>query len=257
MSGKTIFTTEGGLGIAAGAPFTTFHYTIITSVPTPTIANGRLAQLADAVQSIIAPGLAAPDTFVLGQGAQDFVGGDRSVLIGKNVVQNNGGAGQAIDQVLIGNAIVVPPTANGSDQLIVIGNAITFTPACAKNKYGGTISIGGSINLRNAAAIECVNNVVIGTGAVVYGNANVVIGNAAIGGSPGVTPKRPRWVSKRMPKQIARRTVARPRRAPGIVLRSVRRPIPASWPAPATRSPSGRVGTHGAIMPSRSVRSTW
>ena len=79
------------------------HYLYVQQVSPPVAASGRLDQLADAFQSITAVGsLGAPHTFVVGEDAEDAIGGDRSVLVGYKLRQNSGGAGQAVDQVRVG-----------------------------------------------------------------------------------------------------------------------------------------------------------
>ena len=177
MARKRIAISSGG-GIAAGSPFVLNGALFVQQAAPPVAKSGRLSQLADAVESLVAPatGAVAPNSLVLGEGATAFVGGDRSVLIGWHVRQNNGGVAQATDQVLIGNTIIVPPASTGSDRLIVIGSKTVFTLGGVFDSYGGNIAIGDAISLINSALAPCVNNVVIGAGALATAGASVSIG---------------------------------------------------------------------------------
>ena len=176
---SAIISSSGG--IAAGTPFALGHYLYVQQVSPPVAASGRLDQLADAFQSITAVGsLGAPHTFVVGEDAEDAIGGDRSVLVGYKLRQNSGGAGQAVDQVLIGNTIQLPAAGTNSQGVIAIGAAHVFNsfPAAAAN--GNSVAIGANVTWQaiNAGGGDADDLVVIGASATGYGGG-VIIGNNA------------------------------------------------------------------------------
>ena len=179
---SAIISSSGG--IAAGTPFTLGAALFVEQVSPPVAFTQRLAAIIGSpFEDVIAPGSqGAPHSFVVGEDAEDSPNGARAVLIGYKLRANTGGgAGQANDQVLIGNTIQLPTASRNSQGLVVVGSNIGFTAF-----LGVADSFGGSVVLGNLAGLLCLNAgggdasnaVAIGPGAIATGGS-VVIGNAA------------------------------------------------------------------------------
>ena len=180
MARKRIAISSGG-GIAAGSPFVLDAGLFVSQASPPVANTGRLARLADASLSIIAPGVLAVNSFVLGNTVVDAVGGDRSILIGRNIRQNSGGAVQARDQILIGSTIQMPAAGTGCEDFVCIGTNIIFTTGVgAQENRSQTTILGNNVTTENSAAgFENRNSVGIGYTARMNGDSCVVIGSSA------------------------------------------------------------------------------
>jgi len=175
MARKRIAISSGG-GIAAGSPFVLNGGLFVSQASPPVASTGRLARLADASLSIIAPGVLAPNSFVLGPSVVDVIGGDRSILIGRNIAQNAVGVVQASDQILIGSSITMPIGTGGQDFVIVGSNPILTTAGINFNKSASTL-VGNSITLHTPGPFdnsqECV---MVGYASIGSGYAMTLVG---------------------------------------------------------------------------------
>jgi len=192
MAGKAIQIIAGGVGVASAAPFTAGQYTIITSAPAPTITAGRLGQLGDAVQSIVAPDVAAPaDLTSMALGSTATTRGALGSLVIGSAVKQTGAAGQGVKSVLIGGNIDPGAAATSRANIVYIGWDFTLTDggsAHGSNVFiGQAISAAGGTDVGNAIAIgvgvsiQAGENVVIGTGAQALFGESVIIGSQALG----------------------------------------------------------------------------
>ncbi len=153
MARKRLLSASGGGGISPGAPFVVTGMLFVQQVSPPFAATGRLAQLTDAVLSLVAPDITgAADTLVMGSGTGGGLG-IKNTWYGKNIKTNN---------------------AAGSARNIGIGGNIDFSAAA-----GGTdnnIWVGWDYNIGTPTATA--NNVVVGHSFV---SVNAVSGAAVLG----------------------------------------------------------------------------
>ena len=186
MARKRIAISSGG-GIAAGSPFVLDAGLFVSQASPPVANTGRLARLNDASLSIIAPGVIAPDSFVLGHTVVDCVGGDRSILIGRLISQGAAAAGQANDQILIGNTINLSTISTGCTDLIVIGARPVFSVVGFQPDKKRSVVIGNDITMHTAAQASPTDGmVIIGHNARGEGGQVVSMGYQAVARSGGV-----------------------------------------------------------------------
>ncbi len=166
-------------GVGAGTPFSIGKYALITGVTPPTIANGRLGQLADAAQSIVAPDVSgALRTFVMGDGSRGgasikttligegiktnfLAGSDRNIGIGGQI-DFSAAAGGVANNIWIGWDFIIGTPTNTSNN-VLIGHSITTTIASA-----GVVGIGNDCSVRGG------DSVTIGDLALGGAEANVI-----------------------------------------------------------------------------------
>lgn len=166
-----------GGGITAGTPFTERRYVIITEDDPATIAAGRLRQLVDTFESILAPGPSGGvNSFTLGEGADDR-GADRVVLIGRNVRAAGGSGGaQGDDCVYIGDGIDAGAAGLSGTSTIAIGR-VTFGSGGSITSGGSSVLIGFPVTL---GGVDAGNNVAIGQNVTVTtGGGSVCIGQGS------------------------------------------------------------------------------
>lgn len=184
MGRRKVLIGQGGGGIEPGSPFTVDRILAVEQVTPPFANTTRLGRINDASESLIAPGVAAgAHSFVMGEAAVDSPAGLRAVLIGYTLQQNNpaGTAGQAADQVLVGNNISVPLLSRNSQGLVVIGASVTFTAFLGtSDSFGESVVIGHTATLLclNAPGGDASNAVCVGPGSIATGGS-VVIGATA------------------------------------------------------------------------------
>ena len=118
----------------------------------------------------------------MGESAIDSPNGARAVLIGYTLRANvGGGAGQADDQVLIGNTIQVPSASRNSQGLVAIGASTVFTAFLGTaDSFGGSVVIGNTAGLvcLNVAGGDASNAVSIGAGTRAHGGSVIIGPNA-------------------------------------------------------------------------------
>lgn len=166
-------------GITAAATFVPPHYTYVATAVPPVLASGRLAQLADAEQSITALGvLSGPGSLVFGRQVIDN-GGLRAILIGDLITQA-GDVPTSTDQILIGSNFFLPAAATNSSNIVAIGAGLTFTVAAGHTGFGSLVLIGNNAKATCLAAADASNLVCIGTGAEARGGPGVLIGSTAL-----------------------------------------------------------------------------
>lgn len=171
MAGKAIQIIAGGIGVGAVAPFGVGSYTIVQNTNPPFITAGRLAQLADAVQSVTAAGVSGPSTsFVLGP-SSDNRGAASTVIIGHTVLQT-GAAGQGTKAVYIGGNIDPGAAATSRANNVYIGWDFTLTDG--GSSHGSNVFIGQAIT--TAGGTDCGTSVLIGVGVSMGSGDNVGIG---------------------------------------------------------------------------------
>jgi hypothetical protein len=181
---RRFFVSSGGGGIDPGNPFAVDQILAVQQVSPPIANTTRLGRKNDATKSLIAPGVnAGALSFVMGDTVVDSVMGLRSVLIGANITQNNpaGLAGQAADQVLIGNALVLPTLSRNSQGLVAIGAAQTYTAFLGvADSFGESVIIGHTATLLclNAGGGDASNAVAIGPGSIATGGTVAIGANA-------------------------------------------------------------------------------
>ncbi len=192
MARRRFFLSSGGGGIEAGSPFTVDQILAVEQVTPPFANTTRLGRVNDASESLIAPGVSAgAHSFVMGETALDSPAGDRGLLIGYTLQQNNpvGLAGQAADQVLLGNTIQVPLLSRNCQGLVAIGAAVVFTAFLGvADSFGNSVVIGNTAGLVciNAGAGDASNAVAIGAGARAHGGSVVIGATAADSGLTAV-----------------------------------------------------------------------
>lgn len=171
-----------GLGIAAGSPFTIGKYALIVATTPPAIADGRLGQLGDAEQSIVAPGLGGVvRTFVMGEDVGVGPGNQDSIYIGANIHGDPaGGVNSGNHQIIIG--MDINHTTGNTQDCVLIGFGMTFVSGgfCASS-----VHIGQGQTL-GASGLGTLNSVAIGATCQVRGGQSVAIGAAAVVEGEGV-----------------------------------------------------------------------
>lgn len=186
MSRRTIPSFPAGGGIDLGAP-AALDAALFLEQLSPAVANtGRFGRVVDSHRSLIAPGdFAGPTSFVLGRSVSDAIGGDRSTLIGASITQASTGAGQNVDQVIIGQGIAMPAVAVNAQGTILVGNTMVLTAFAAAPSFGSNIGIGFGLTIAggNGTNLDAQNNVVIGALATMILSSGVVIGAGAKGES--------------------------------------------------------------------------
>ncbi len=182
MAGKALFPSIGTLstGVIAGSPLTPFHYPIVeTSLP-PVIVNGRLAQLADATISVIAPGPSgAAHSFVMGELAIDSAGGARDLLIGYNLQTTQANTVDSADQTLLGNTLLIDDDGINSQYITLVGANIILTGDASHKTFGDVVAIGSVIRLIGDSHGDVGPSTVVGTNITTHGGQNAVFGDTA------------------------------------------------------------------------------
>jgi hypothetical protein len=181
---RWVISSSGGVG--AGSPFVKDAATFVSQSSPPFINTSRLGRVSDAARSIIAPGdFAGATSFVLGRNVVDAVGGDRSTLVGASITQASTGAGQNVDQVLIGQGLAMPTVAVNAQGTVLIGNTMVLTAFAAAPSFGSNVGIGFGLTIAggNGTNLDAQNNVVIGALATMVLSSGVVLGAGAKGES--------------------------------------------------------------------------
>ena len=174
---SAIISSSGG--IAAGSPFTLGAVLAVQQVSPPVAFTARLAFLADAEESIVAPGvLGGVTTFVIGRQVIDN-GATGAILIGDTITQQ-GVVATSQNQTLIGRNFALAPTGTNCDNMVAIGSALIFTASVAKTSFGGSVVIGANGTAAICSGTADANNLVlIGESAKATGGSTVLIGQAA------------------------------------------------------------------------------
>lgn len=171
-AGKAIQIVAGGVGVASAAPFTAGQYTIITAAPSPTITAGRLGQLGDAVQSIVAIGTGGPaSSFVMGNLADNQGQADNLVIA--DGYTNTNVAGNGIRGVKLGGRIAIPAAQGSAEDIVAIGWDIVWNAGSLA--IGQTIAIGRDLTFNNAAGTGSAN-VLIGVACTMTGSGGTGVG---------------------------------------------------------------------------------
>jgi hypothetical protein len=173
MAGKAIQIIAGGVGVSSAAPFTAGNYTIISQAVPPIITAGRLAQLADAVQSIVAPDVAAPaDVTSMALGSTATTRGAATSLVIGSAVKQTGAAAQGVKSVLMGGNIDPGAAATSRANIVYIGWDFTLTDG--GSAHGSNVFIGQ--NITTAGGTDVGTSVAIGVALTILGGDNVAIG---------------------------------------------------------------------------------
>ena len=179
MADTSAIISGASIGIAAGAPFVVGHVLAVQQVLPPVAFTARLAFLADAEESIVAPGvLGGVTTLVLGRHVIDN-GATGAVLLGDSLTQQ-GFVGTSNNQTLIGSNFALAPTGTNCNNMVVVGSGLLFTASALKTSFGESVIIGanGTAAICSAGA-DADNLVLIGASASATGGSSVLIGQVA------------------------------------------------------------------------------